>query len=149
MAGDREKYDVALNLKYKGFEFDGRYVDKEWDMPVGWSYGLNHKSISPSKDYYLNLSYETSIVEGLDLFGKVYRNLFNLDGDFQLFPPGFVAQTPFQLLPFVPMPDGMIRNWNSKSRRTGIEIQTTYKINDSNTVVSGSLLLYDPYTRGF
>ncbi|MBW1824400.1 MAG: TonB-dependent receptor, partial [Deltaproteobacteria bacterium] len=40
MAGDREKYDVALNLKYKGFEFDGRYVDKEWDLPIGWATAL-------------------------------------------------------------------------------------------------------------
>jgi len=138
MKGDREKYDVALNLKCKGFEFDGRYVDKEWDLPIGWSYALNHKSISSAKDYYLNLSYEASIVEGLDLFGKVYRNLFDLDADYQLFPPGYIAPTPFELFPIVPMRDGMIQITSAKFSRTGIEIQTTYKISDTNTVVSGA-----------
>ena len=32
MQGDDEKYDVSLNLKYKGLTFDGRYVDRERDL---------------------------------------------------------------------------------------------------------------------
>ena len=136
MAGDREKYDVALNLKYKGFEFDGRFVDKEWDTPIGWAYALNHKSISPSKDYYLNLSYETSIVDGLDLFGKVYRNLFDFENDLQVLPPGAVVLTP-GLVPAI-MPDGMNLKSHFKSSRTGVEIQATCKIRDTNTIVSGA-----------
>jgi len=28
--GDEEKYDLALNLKFKGFTLDGRYVDRGW-----------------------------------------------------------------------------------------------------------------------
>jgi len=138
MAGDREKYDVALNLKYKGFEFDGRYVDKEHDLPIGWLNALNHKSISDAKDYYFNLSYGASIVEGLDLFGKVYRNVFDIDADYQILPPGSLAQTPFPCCPLVPGRDGAIIISSLKARRTGIEIQATYEIGDSNTVVSGA-----------
>ena len=29
LRGDDEKYDVSLNLKYKGFTFDGKYVDRK------------------------------------------------------------------------------------------------------------------------
>ncbi len=87
--GDDEKYDVALNLKYKGFTFDGRYVDRQREMPFGLFPALNEGSFYPVEDYYLNLSYETSILEGLDLSGKVYRNHADLATDLQGFPPGF------------------------------------------------------------
>ncbi len=135
MAGDREKYDVALNLKYKGLEFDGRYVDKEWDLPIGWSNALNEHSISPSKDYYLNLSYEANILEGLDLSGKVYRNFFEIANDLQVFPPGVILTSPTG---FDIWEDGFLVESSVKTSRTGIDIQATYKMSDSNTVVSGA-----------
>ena len=47
MKGDDEKYDAFLTLKYKGFKLDGKYVDRERDMPVGvYQLYLNNKSIS-------------------------------------------------------------------------------------------------------
>jgi iron complex outermembrane receptor protein len=135
MAGDREKYDAALTLKYKGFKFDGKYVDKEWDMPVGWQAALNHESIASPKDYYLTLSYETNIWEGLNLYGKVYRNLYDASHDMQFYPPGHVLVTP--AVPTA-MPNGQILRSSAKARRIGIEIQTTYRTSDSNTVIAGA-----------
>ena len=133
--GDDEKYDVAVNLKYKGFMFDGRYVDREPEMPFGLYPVLNEGSSYPLEDYYLNLSYETYILEGVDISGKLYRN--HLDGliDLQGFPPGFTAMTPTGIATW---DEGILLRRSSKIRRNGIEIQATYSINDSNTIVAGA-----------
>ena len=134
-SGDDEKYDVALNLKLKGFTFDGRYFDREQDLPVGDQLALNNKSITSPKDYYLSLSYETSIGAGLELSGKVYRNHLEHFWDWQLHPPGATATTPTG--PEI-MPNGVLVQWTGESSRTGLEIQATYKLTDSNTVVAGA-----------
>jgi len=141
--GGDEKYDVALNLKFKGFTFDGRYVDREREYPFGFYPVLNEESIHSPEDYYLNLSYETAIMEGLDLSGKIYRNHLDNPNDQQFFPPGFTTLTPNP----TPPPAGIRATWEEgvlggnslKASRTGIEIQSTYKISDSNTVVAGAI----------
>jgi iron complex outermembrane receptor protein len=132
--GDDEKYDVALNLAYKDLRFDGRYVDRQRDLPVGASMALNNKSIDSFKDYYLNISYERTLWEDLDLMGKVYRNHNHSRDDFQYFPPGVVVSTPWGLSI---MKDGMIDIESVKNNRTGFEIQSTYRMSNSNTVVGG------------
>ncbi len=133
--GDDEKYDVALNVKFKGFTLDGKYVDREREQPIGMMPVLNEGSIWSPEDYYLNLSYETEILEGLGLLGKVYIN--HLDGfqHYQLYPPGFTVITPTVIATWE---DGLIFEGPFKARRTGIEIQTTYNISDSNTIVAGA-----------
>jgi iron complex outermembrane receptor protein len=133
--GDREKYDAALTLKYRGFKFDGKYVDREWDAPVTIWATLSNNRIYSIKDYYLTLSYETRIWEGLDFYGKVYRNKNEFTFNGQIFPPGFVGLSPTG--PAI-WPDGLINKGGDEGSRTGIEIQTTYKMSESNTVVVGA-----------
>ena len=136
-SADDEKYDSSLNLKYKGFTLDGRYVDRESDLPVNQGYFLTQKAISTDKDYYLNLSYEKSIWEGLDLFGKVYRNVKDSTEDHQWRPPGVVVLTP-DPPGFAILAEGLLSEDSGKASRTGIDIQATYKISDSNTIVAGA-----------
>ncbi len=140
MKGDREKYDLVLSMKYKGFKLDGKYVDKEWEPPLNLVAVLNNKTIYSHKDYYFTLSYEAGIWEGLDLYGKVYRNFNDQDWDLQqYFPPGFTAMTPTG-------PATWGEGWKfrhiDKSLRTGIEIQATYNISESNTIVAGATYEY-------
>ena len=52
LRGDDEKYDIALNLKYKGFTFDGKYIDRGRDFSVGAYPVLNHKTDLNLKDYF-------------------------------------------------------------------------------------------------
>jgi len=149
-SGDEEKYDVALNLKFKGFTFDGRYFDREQDLPVGSQAALNNKSITSPKNYYLSLGYETSIWKGWNLSGKVYKNHVEHFWDWQVFPPGAVIGTP--ITPTYPygiaiMPNGMLTQWTGENSRMGLEIQATYKPTDSNTVVAGAT--YEEQKAGY
>ena len=134
MKGDDEKYDAFLTLKYKGFKLDGKYVDRERDFPVGVTAVLNNKNISSWKDYYLNLSYERTLWEGLDLFTKVYRNHFYNRADGQYYPPGSVVFPPFGV---AIRPEAAKLRISKENNSTGIEMQTTYKMSDSNTLVAG------------
>ena len=136
--GGDEKYDVALNLKYKGFTFDGRYVERERTMPFGPEPVLNEGSFQLPEDYYLNLSYETSIMEGLDLSGKVYRNHLDLTNEWQYHPPGFFGQTPDPPDFYAIWAEGLLWENSGNDRATGVEIQATYKIWESNTIVAGA-----------
>ncbi len=132
--GNDEKYDVALNLKYKGLMFDGRYVDRERDLPLSWAANLTYKGVTPDYDYYLNLGYEKSIWKGLDLSGKVYRNLYYHSFDTQEYPPGFFPTPTGSTY----MTNGLYSETSfGKAIINGIEIQATYKLTDSNTVVAG------------
>lgn len=135
MKSDDEKYDASLNVKYKGFKLDWKYVDRERSSPVGITPVLNNKSIASLVDYYLNLSYETTLWEGFDILGKVYRNHNGYKPDYQLYPPGTAQLTPW-LIPVI-MPKGVNIMAEMKNNRTGFEIQPTYKISESNTMVAG------------
>jgi iron complex outermembrane receptor protein len=135
MKGDDEKYDASLNLKYKGLKFDWKYVDRERDLPVGLYPVLNNKSIASQEDYYLNLSYERTLVEGFDLLAKVYRNHNGYEPDYQTTPPGSTYLTPW-LIPAI-MSEGSNFEGTIKNNRTGFEMQPTYKISESNTMVAG------------
>jgi iron complex outermembrane receptor protein len=132
--GDEEKYDTSLTLQFKGIKFDVRYVDRKREPMVGYRSALNNKSIERLKDYYLNLSYEGNIWEGLDLFGKVYRNHFHFDNYYQCLPNGTALST---LRGVEIISEGLIAIPSTKNDRTGMEIQTTYKINRSNIILAG------------
>ena len=134
MQGDDDKYDVSLNLKYKGFTFDGKYVDRKRDLPTTWSAELSNRAENSFEDYYLNLSYERTICEGLDIKGKVYRNHNRYDL-WESNTPGETILTPL-LIPVI-VPEGLIQINTAKNKRTGFEIQTNYTMGDSNTVVAG------------
>ncbi|MDY6863409.1 MAG: TonB-dependent receptor [Thermodesulfobacteriota bacterium] len=132
--GDEEKYDISLTLQYKGIKFDGRYIDHARETGFGYCGALDNISTESIKDYYLNLSYERNIWEGLDLLGKVYRNHYHFDNYYQCFPEGAAVITPRGVKI---VPEGTIIAPSAKNNRTGFEIHTTCKMNDSNTVLAG------------
>ena len=133
--GRDRRDDISLMVQYKGFKFDGRYSERERDESVGLMYALTNKSVDAPKDYYLNLSYEGTIREGLTLSGKVYRNYHLFDSYYQVFPPGTVAVNPNGER--IILPEGIIGLPSNQNDRTGIEIMTTYRPSNSNTVVVG------------
>jgi iron complex outermembrane receptor protein len=156
---DDEQYDVSLNLQYKGFTFDGKYVDKEQDLPVSVAKAMTNRNKFIANDYFLTISYERTLWEDLDLYGKVYRNHNRIRADYQILPPSMAW-----FIPYGPSfaKDGEISVISLKNNRTGIEFQATYRMSDANTIVAGttyeemkqydtnwrSNFLYSPFTGG-
>jgi len=138
--GYNEKYDLSLGLQYKGLKFDGRYVKREREPPLSVVDTLGDNNTDKSEDYYLNLSYQHTLGENLDIFGKIYRNRNHYHSYYEG-NKGTLILRPEPLAPqgFAPeiIPYALSASPSNKNTRTGIEIQTTYRVNDSNTLVSG------------
>ena len=134
MKGDLYQWDAQLTMKWEGFKFDGKYIDKKRDDPFGYRPILDNMSNFSDKDYYLNLSYDVTPTEGLDLMVKAYRNQQEQGAIDQMFPEGSIMMTPRG-----PMITSVNRfqEGESKNSRMGTEAQATYEIVDSNTIVGG------------
>ena len=134
MKGDLYQWDAQLTVKYKGLKFDGKYIDRKRDKPFGWRSILDHMSNVHGKDYYLNLSYDLTPTEGLDVMVKAYRNQQTYSERNQMFPKGSVMLTPTG--PIITSEN----EWAEveyKSSRMGAEAEVVYEIVDSNTIVGG------------
>ncbi len=150
MKGDLYQWDAQLTMKYEGFKFDGKYIDKKRDYPFGWRPILDNMSNRHDKDYYLNLSYDVTPAEGLDLMVKAYRNQQTVANNRpQMFPKGSLMMTPTG--PTITSENRFYEMGNTNSRM-GTEAQTVYEIVDSNTIVGGIIFeqqkIYDNYRKG-
>jgi len=141
MKGNMYQWDAQLTLKYKGFKFDGKYIDRKRDAPFGPLPILDDMSNYRNQGYYLNLSHDATISEGLDLMVKVYRNQNSGESVEQYWPKGSWFHAP--------PPTGWIKTskdrfgeWGGKSNRMGAEAQVTYEIVDTNTIVGGITFEY-------
>ena len=133
--GNDEKYDAALTLSFKGLRFDGRYVERTREPPLSLFQSLNDASEDKMETYYLNLGYEQEVTDGLSLSAKIYRNFNLYDSDYQLLPPG--GAFPLTDGSISVLPDGMMMQPVNKNIRTGVELQATWELTDSNTLVAG------------
>ena len=134
MKGDLYQWDAQLTMKYMGLKFDGKYIDKKRDDPFGWRPILDNMSNMQDKDYYLNLSYDVTPTEGLDLMVKAYRNQQSQEWRSHMFPKGALMMTPTG--PMITSENRVVEG-EIKNSRMGAEAQATYEIVDSNTIVGG------------
>ena len=134
MKGDLYQWDAQLTLKYKGLKFDGKYIDRKGDMPFGWRPILDKMSNIHNQQYYLNLSYDLTVTEGLNLLAKAYKNQESGEYDLQIWPKGSWFPTPAG--PRITS-ENRFTEGERKSSRMGAEVQATYEIVDANTIVSG------------
>jgi len=134
MKGDAYQLDAQLTMKYKGFKFDGKFIDRKGDMPFGIRPILDNMSNRNRQQYYLNLSYDATVTEGLDLMAKVYRNQNFTKSLLQYWPKGSWFRTPAG--PMITSENRFLE-YEGKNSRTGAEAQATYEIVDSNTIVGG------------
>ena len=146
MKGDLYQWDAQLTMKWEGFKFDGKYIDKKRDDPFGFRPILDNTSNFTDKDYYLNLSYDVTPTEGLDLMVKAYRNQQKTEEHAQMFPKGSIMMTPRG--PMITQ-ENRYYEAGGKNSRMGAEAQINYEIVDSNTIVGGITFekqkIYDTY----
>ncbi len=135
MKGGADQWDGQLTMKYKGLKFDGKYIGRKWEPLFGVGRViLDNMSKMEDQQYYLNLSYDATLMEGLDLLVKIYRNQYSRNGTAQNYPKDSLIGTPTG--PTI-LSDNKFTEYGHKSRRTGAEAQTTYEIWDANTIVGG------------
>jgi iron complex outermembrane receptor protein len=135
--GDMDQWHAHLTLKYKGLEFDGKYIWRQRELPFSWRPVLDRISNDESEEYYLKLSYEFTPLEGLDLVGRVYTNQYRWEAMTQFYPKGSLVATPTIWPGWRILSEDKFINDGVKNSRIGGEVQATYEITDSNTLVAG------------
>ena len=134
MKGQADQWDAQLTMKYKGLKFDGKYIGRKHDFYFGVRPILDNMSKMDYQQYYLNLSYDATVMEGLDLLVKAFRNQYSSNSTWQVFPKDSLIGTPTG--PTI-LSDNKFTDSANNGRRTGAEAQTTYEITDGNTIVGG------------
>ena len=136
MKGGSYQWDAQLTLKYKGLKFDGKYINRKWDMPFGNRPILDNMSDLDVQQYYLNLSYDVTVTEGLDIMAKAYRNQCSSKTLQEFWPKGAVMWVPPPQKRVI-LSENKFGEWRGKSSRMGAEAQATYEIVAANTIVGG------------
>ena len=132
--GYKERYEFSWLFELYGFRFDGIYADRDMIPSIGLTPVLNDKSRTPSTDYAFNIRYDRDVMQNLNLQGKIYYNYAFMDYYYQLYPENTVLMTPDG--PQV-WPEGVIGAPSNKNIRTGGEVQATYSVSDSHTLLGG------------
>ena len=146
--GAADQLDAQLTMKYHDFKFDGKYLGRDWEPPFGLFAKLDNISKSDYKQYYLNLMYDKTIIEGLDLTAKVFRNQYLSNFKTAMALKGALMPTPKG--PTI-LSDDKYYEYEGKSRRTGFEAQSSYEFGFNNTLVGGisfeRMEMYDNNTK--
>lgn len=151
---DDQKYDAALRLDYKGFSLEGRYIQREREnviSPIG-ALAKPDQNIEEMTTYNLMVKYENELRDTLVVSGKLYRNHYDMQSQYQGFPPGMLIATPAG--PTILGREGLRAKTGRQENRTGAEAVLTYSLGETHTLVGGgnyeSMEMYDvSYSANF
>lgn len=132
----KQVYDFNAKVNYKDFELQGDYIKKETGPFIGMGYALNDETRQKLDDYFLQLAYNREISRDLTLNAKLYRDFFDADNFWEVYPKGFVSISPDGTRNV--FPDGFLGRSPAKNSQTGFELQANYTISDQNRLIVGT-----------
>lgn len=119
--------DMEWKLGYGGFTLDGRFINKRMGTFTGGSLVVSDQSQQDYDDYFIRLSHQWTVRDNLAIRTQVYRDFFSPAYLFQIRPTFF-------------------ENSALKTTRQGGEVQSTWRVNDNNTLIAGfSYVAEDQY----
>lgn len=123
-----ESSNGYLSLIHKnGLYIKGNYNVTKDGPKYGVEHALNNEDLSTKTSYFVELGYKNKLNEYLDLHMRTYKDFFELDNKWRLFPAGFPAPV---------FTDGLLANMGVKNNKLGFESLLTFK-QDNYTVVTG------------
>ncbi|MEW6599340.1 MAG: TonB-dependent receptor [Nitrospirota bacterium] len=122
-----EAADVFVKATYKDLTYSGHYLGNDRGVYIGFGAALTDHNSLELYNYWHELSYRFSAVEGFSSFVKIYFNRFEQDASIELMPDGYAGSYP----------DGMIGGPKVKDRTVGGEIQFDYDISETNHLLAG------------
>ncbi len=127
------KYDFSLNVAYKDYALQGKYVKRQAGPYLGVASALADGSKQDYVDYFLELSMDKAITDSLELKAKTYFDHFQFDNRWTLFPKGFGNGA---------FPEGVLARTPVKNNKIGIEVQVNYNFADWNKLTAGASFEY-------
>ena len=122
-----KKYDAELKLGFKGLKFWGRYIRREAGAFFGVVNALTDDSHLKYDFYTLGLEYSHEFNDQFELTTRLYRDYMAFDNYWEGFPEGYAGN----------FPEGFNMRSLAKCTKTGLEVQTTYQLHESNHIIAG------------
>lgn len=123
-----QRVNTNLSVKHKsGFYLNANYNNAEDGPRYGVAHALNNEDKSERKSYFVELGDKYKISDVYTLDSRVYRDFFQFDNTWRVFPSGFPAPV---------FTNGMLGYSGVDNIKSGIETLLTLK-KESYTVVSG------------
>lgn len=129
-------YDFNAKFKYKDFELQGDYLKKETGPFAGIAFALNDETRQEVDDYFIQLAYTKEISRDLVVNAKLYRDFFDADCFWEVYPEGFTNISPDGTRNV--FHDGFLARSPIKNAQMGCELQGTYTVNDHNKLIVGT-----------
>lgn len=123
------KSDFELKLKYRDFEFFGKYILRDKGNFIGLVSALDDSGSQNFDGYIGRLIYTKDINKDFSVETKIYRDFLSTSHHWGVFPPGFAGI----------FPDGFNIRSGFKNAHNGGEIIGRYDINESNKLVVGMM----------
>ncbi|MHC4269498.1 MAG: TonB-dependent receptor plug domain-containing protein, partial [Planctomycetota bacterium] len=108
----KEKTDLNLNLSYNNLKLNTKYMKKRRKDYIGVGDALNDETTLRDTYIFLELTYQLSIGEKLNIIPKVYYDQYNYDPFFEQRPDGFTSGAAVY-------PDGIKGQLRFKQRTLG------------------------------
>jgi len=124
----RNSYNIDMAIHHEDFSFQAKYINKKDGPNFGVINVLNQRSIPRNKSYFLDLAYKHTISDALNVKGRVYRDYFEFDNFWALYPPGAPAPA---------YTHGMVFDAAAKNSVTGAEFSLQFDLLSNNRIIAG------------
>ncbi|MFT7372910.1 MAG: outer membrane cobalamin receptor [Oleiphilaceae bacterium] len=115
-----KRYDLSFNMSVSNYTFQGKYLKRTSGPYIGFGNALNDESKQDYLEYFLELGYERSFSDTIQINSKVYYNNFKTKNFWEVHPEGFPPGAGF--------PDGFLGSSPITIESTGAEFQFKYAI---------------------
>lgn len=126
----KQKFDAAVDVMYGDFNFKGRVITTDRGPYIGVGRALNAGTHQNFDQFFMDLIYTKKLSENAAISAKVYADQFNLDLNWQIYPPGTKIGGSAVLR------DGYWGRPITKNRTLGIEVSSNITLG-SNTMTIG------------
>ena len=138
----RQEYDMNLKIVYKGFYFEGLYINKNISPFIGGpQYALTDESQIGDNYVFGEVGYKKKYEEKFTIKPRLYYDQFDLDNYIESLPEG--TTVPFDTDgdgnydTLNTYPDGFIGNGKVTQKIVGTEIPFDYELFDGNIITLG------------
>jgi len=123
----RAAYDFDLNVDYGDVTLKGKYTTRKDNANFGALNVLNYPSVLRNTSSFLELGYSHTFFDSVTAKGRVYRDDFKFDNNWQLAPPGSIAG----------FTQGMLARYGAKNSINGAELSLDIETTDWNRITAG------------
>ncbi len=140
----RNKFDVSFNVSHKDIKLYAKYMNKDAEPFAGTRYLLTDDGERMNNYATADLSYKLDLGDKITVKPRAYFDQYDIDYRVNPFPDGFTVNEDLDNDGDIEaFPEGKNLRALGSFQRLGSEIQTDYKLSNSNIVTFGFSYIWE------